>query len=174
MSNNEKIAFLDLASLHQELEPELLPVFQKVMRTAGFVGGPMVEEFERDFAKFCDAAHCVGLASGTDAVRFALMAAGVQPGDVVITVPHTFIATTEAISQAGARLDFVDIDERTYNMDPAEAEGVSGAGMLSRSRNRAGRIIASGEPRLPPLCRCIFTGNARTWIPFWNWRGCIS
>jgi dTDP-4-amino-4,6-dideoxygalactose transaminase len=118
MSNNEKIAFLDLASLHQELEPELLPVFQKVMRTAGFVGGPMVEEFERDFAKYCDAAHCVGLASGTDAVRFALMAAGVQPGDVVITVPHTFIATTEAISQAGARLDFVDIDERTYNMDP--------------------------------------------------------
>ena len=118
MSNNEKIAFLDLASLHQELEPELLPVFQKVMRTAGFVGGPMVEEFERDFAKYCDAAHCVGLASGTDAVRFALTAAGVQPGDVVITVPHTFIATTEAISQAGARLDFVDIDERTYNMDP--------------------------------------------------------
>lgn len=118
MSNNEKIAFLDLASLHQELEPELLPVFQKVMRTAGFVGGPMVEEFEREFAKYCDAAHCVGLASGTDAVRFALMAAGVQPGEVVITVPHTFIATTEAISQAGARLDFVDIDERTFNMDP--------------------------------------------------------
>jgi len=78
----------------------------------------MVEEFERGFASFCETRQCVGLASGTDAVRFALMAAGVQPGDIVITVPHTFIATTEAITQAGARADFVDVDERTYCMDP--------------------------------------------------------
>jgi dTDP-4-amino-4,6-dideoxygalactose transaminase len=120
MSNNEKIPFLDLVSLHEELESELVPVFQKVLRTAGFVGGPMVEDFEREFAAFCDAKYCVGLASGTDAVRFALMAAGVQPGDLVITVAHTFIATTEGISQAGARPDFVDIDERTYCMDPVK------------------------------------------------------
>jgi dTDP-4-amino-4,6-dideoxygalactose transaminase len=120
MTSNGKIAFLDLATLHQELEAELVPIFQKALRSAGFVGGPMVEEFEREFASFTDSAHCVGLASGTDAVRFALMAAGVKPGDVVITVPHTFIATTEAISQAGARPDFVDIDERTYSMDPAK------------------------------------------------------
>jgi dTDP-4-amino-4,6-dideoxygalactose transaminase len=118
MPSNEKIPFLDLVTPHVELEAELLAVCQKVLRTAGFVGGPMVEEFERDFAKFCDAKHCVGLASGTDAVRFALMAAGVQPGDTVVTVPHTFIATTEAISQAGAHIGFVDIDERTYCMDP--------------------------------------------------------
>jgi dTDP-4-amino-4,6-dideoxygalactose transaminase len=111
-----------LVSLHEELEAELVPVFQKALRTAGFVGGPMVEEFEREFARFCDASHCVGLASGTDAVRFALMAAGVQPGDIVLTVPHTFIATTEAISQTGARLDFVDIDERTYCMDPTKLQ----------------------------------------------------
>jgi dTDP-4-amino-4,6-dideoxygalactose transaminase len=117
-SNNEKIPFLDLVTLHEELESDLVPVFQKVLRTAGFVGGPMVEEFEREFAHFCDVAHCVALASGTDAVRFALMAAGVQPGDVVLTVPHTFIATTEGISQAGARPDFVDIEETTYCMDP--------------------------------------------------------
>jgi dTDP-4-amino-4,6-dideoxygalactose transaminase len=122
MSNNEKIPFLDLASLHQELESELVPVFQRVLRTAGFVGGPMVDEFEREFAEFCDASHCVGVASGTDAVRFALMAAGVQPGDIVVTVPHTFIATTEAISQTGARPDFVDIDERTYCMDPQKLQ----------------------------------------------------
>src|ERR1700735_2385070 len=120
MTSNGKIAFLDLATLHQELEAELAPIFQKALRTAGFVGGPMVEEFEREFAAFTDAAHCVGLASGTDAVRFALMAAGVQAGDTVITVPHTFIATTEAITQAGARIAFVDIDERTYAMDPAK------------------------------------------------------
>jgi dTDP-4-amino-4,6-dideoxygalactose transaminase len=118
MPSEEKIPFLDLVTPHVELEAELLAVCQKVFRSAGFVGGPMVEEFEREFAKYCDSAYCVGLASGTDAVRFALMAAGVQQGDTVVTVPHTFIATTEAISQAGARIEFVDIEERTYNMDP--------------------------------------------------------
>jgi dTDP-4-amino-4,6-dideoxygalactose transaminase len=119
MSLTEKIPFLDLVTPHKQLEPELTDVFQKVLHTAGFVGGPMVENFENEFAAFCDAKYCVGVANGTDAVRFALMAAGVQPGDIVVTVPHTFIATTEAISQAGARPDFVDIDERTYSMDVA-------------------------------------------------------
>jgi len=122
MLENQQIPFLDLVGLHQELEKELVPIFQKALRTAGFIGGPMVEEFERDFARFCDAAHCVGVASGTDAVRFALMAAGVQPGDVVVTVPHTFIATTEAITQSGAQTDFVDVDERTYCLDPAKLQ----------------------------------------------------
>src|SRR6202790_3143996 len=122
MSNNSKIAFLDLISPHEELKSELVAVFQQALGTAGFIGGPMVEEFEREFACFCDAAHCIGVASGTDAVRFALMAAGVQPGDIVITVPHTFIATAEAITQAGARPDFVDIDERTYCLDPAKLQ----------------------------------------------------
>jgi dTDP-4-amino-4,6-dideoxygalactose transaminase len=122
ISNNGKIPFLDLVTLHEELEAELVPVFQKVLRTAGFVGGPMVEDFEREFAAFTGATHCVGLASGTDAVRFALMAAGVQPGDIVLTVPHTFIATTEGISQAGARPDFVDIEETTYCMDPLKLQ----------------------------------------------------
>jgi dTDP-4-amino-4,6-dideoxygalactose transaminase len=122
MTNEGNIPFLDLVNLHKELEPELIPVFQKVLHTAGFVGGPMVDEFEREFAKYCDTKYCVGVASGTDAVRFALMAAGVQSGDIVVTVPHTFIATTEAISQAGARPDFVDIDERTYSMDPIKLQ----------------------------------------------------
>jgi dTDP-4-amino-4,6-dideoxygalactose transaminase len=118
MSNNEQIPFLDLVTLHQELESELVEVFRKSLKDAAFVGGPAVAEFEKEFASFCGSSHCVGVASGTDAVRFALTAAGVKPGDVVVTVPHTFIATTEAISQAGARPDFVDIDERTYCMDP--------------------------------------------------------
>jgi len=122
MSDNRNIPFLDLVSLHNELENDLLPVFQKVLKTAGFIGGPMVDQFEREFGSFCDMAHCIGVASGTDAVRFALMAAGVRPGDVVVTVPHTFIATTEAISQAGARPDFVDIDERTHGMDPIKLQ----------------------------------------------------
>jgi len=112
------IPFLDLASPHRELKEELCAVFESALQTAGFVGGPVVDEFERDFAKFCDSAYCVGVGSGTDALRFALIAAGIQQGEVVITVPNTFIATTEAISQAGAHPVFVDIDERTYNMDP--------------------------------------------------------
>src|SRR5216684_8743347 len=120
MSTTEQIPFLDLIALHKELEDELLATLRNTLRVGGFVGGPKVEEFERDFAKFCDTSYCVGVASGTDAVRFALTAAGVKPGDIVVTVPHTFIATTEAISQAGARPDFVDIDERTYCMDPVK------------------------------------------------------
>jgi dTDP-4-amino-4,6-dideoxygalactose transaminase len=122
MLSNEPIPFLDLVTPHVQLEEELLAVCQKVFRTAGFIGGPMVEEFEREFAKHCDTTYCVGLANGTDAVRFALMAAGIQPGDTVVTVSHTFIATTEAISQCGAHIRFVDIDERTYCMDPVKLQ----------------------------------------------------
>jgi dTDP-4-amino-4,6-dideoxygalactose transaminase len=118
MTQNVIIPFVDLATLHRELEPELTAVFKRVIESAGFIGGPEVEGFEREFAQFCDVEFTVGVSNGTDALRFALMAAGVQPGDIVLTVPHTFIATTEAISQAGAHPDFVDIDRRTYNMDP--------------------------------------------------------
>jgi dTDP-4-amino-4,6-dideoxygalactose transaminase len=118
----QKIPFLDLVTMHTELEPQLTAIFQSVLRTAGFVGGPLVEQFEQEFARACESKYCVGLSSGTDAVRFALMAAGVQSGDIVVTVPHTFIATTEAIAQAGARIAFVDIDERTYCMNPAKLE----------------------------------------------------
>ncbi len=118
MSANGKIPFLDLLTPHRELGAELVGVFNAALSTAGFVGGPMVEEFEREFAAFCDAAKCVGVGSGTDALRFALVAAGVKPGDTVLTVPNTFIATTETISQVGARFDFVEVDDRTYTMDP--------------------------------------------------------
>ena len=118
MNDECRIPFLDLATPHIELEQQLTEVFQRALRTAGFIGGPMVEQFEHDFAEFCGTKYCVGVSSGTDALRFALMGAGVKSGDVVVTVPHTFIATTEAISQTCAEPRFVDIDERTYNMDP--------------------------------------------------------
>ena len=118
MSRDGHIPFVELVAPHHELEQELVTVFRTALHTAGFVGGPMVEEFERDFAQFCETDFCIGVSSGTDALRFALIAAGVQPGDIVITVPLTFIATAEAISQAGARPDFVDIDMRTYTMGP--------------------------------------------------------
>jgi dTDP-4-amino-4,6-dideoxygalactose transaminase len=114
------IPFLDLVTPHRELKDELVAVFEQALGTAGFIGGPMVAGFEQDFGRFCGTRYCVGVGSGTDAVRFALTAAGVKQGDVVVTVPNTFIATAEAITQAGATPDFVDVDERTYNMDPEQ------------------------------------------------------
>lgn len=117
MNSAPHVPFLDLVTPHQELGNELVEVFRTTLNTAGFIGGPMVEEFERDFAGFCDTSYCVGVSNGTDALTMALMAAGVQPGDAVITVPNTFIATVEAISHAGGAPKFVDVDERTYNMD---------------------------------------------------------
>jgi dTDP-4-amino-4,6-dideoxygalactose transaminase len=122
MSFHSNVPFLDLLAPHLELEQELTEVFQEALRTARFVGGTVVEDFEKAFATFCDTKYAVGVNSGTDALRFALMACGVKSGDVVITVPNTFIATTEAITQAGAWPEFIDVDERTYNMDPAKLE----------------------------------------------------
>jgi len=150
-SSANSIPFLDLVTPHVELEQELTEVFQKALRTAGFIGGPMVEDFEKAFAAFCEASYSVAISSGTDALRFALMACGVKSGDVVVTVPHTFIATTEAISQSGASPEFVDIDEQTYNMDPAKLAvylekqcTVNGAGaLISR---RSGRPVTAIVP----------------------------
>src|SRR4030042_1697282 len=116
------IPFLDLKTQFREIEHEVLPMVKEAMENAAFIGGPQVSGFETEFAAFCDSKYCVGVNSGTDALRFALMAAGVGPGDEVITVPHTFIATTEAISQVGAKPVFVDIDPKTYNMDPDKLE----------------------------------------------------
>ena len=120
MNGHDAIPFLDLVAPHVELERELTEMFKRVLHTASFIGGPLVEQFERSFADFCGVDYCVGASNGTDALRFALMAAGVKAGDIAITVPNTFIATVEAISQVGAEPRFVDIDERTYNMDPAK------------------------------------------------------
>ena len=148
MSNHASVPFLDLVTPHVELEQELTAVFQKALRTAGFIGGSMVEEFEKAFAEFCDTKYSAAVNSGTDALRFALMAGGVKTGDVVVTVPNTFIATTEAISQAGALPEFVDIDEQTYNMDPVKLKAylehqctVDASGKLI-SRRSGGRVTA--------------------------------
>jgi len=128
-----------------------MAVVKKALRTAGFIGGPMVEEFERDFARFCGVRYCVGVNSGTDALRFALMAAGVKPGDTVVTVPNTFIATTEAISQAGARPEFVDIDPRTFNMDPAKLVEYLATRCDWDGKTR--RLRKAGDGRCPPIDR---------------------
>lgn len=143
--SNQNIPFLDLVTPHRQLEEELVAVFRSVITSAGFIGGPMVSGFEAEFAKFCDTAHSVAVNSGTDALRFALTAAGVKPGDVAITVPHTFIATTEAISQAGASPEFVDINEQTYTMDPVQLRDYL---ENKCTKDASGRLISkrSGKP----------------------------
>jgi len=116
------IPFLDLKTQYAQIKEELAPVLEGIMANGAFIGGPEVAAFETEFAAFCGAGHCVGLNSGTDALRFALMAAGIGPGDEVITVPHTFIATTEAISQAGAAPVFVDIEPESCTLDTARLQ----------------------------------------------------
>jgi dTDP-4-amino-4,6-dideoxygalactose transaminase/acetyltransferase-like isoleucine patch superfamily enzyme len=141
----DTVPFLDLIAPHLELERELVGAFRQGLRTANFIGGPAVSEFEEGFAVISDTAHAIAVSSGTDALRFAIMACGIEAGDVVVTVPNTFIATAEAISQARAIPEFVDIDEHTFNMS---------AQMLERFlekqcvRNSAGKLISlrSGRP----------------------------
>ncbi len=116
------VPFLDLKAQYKQIESEVLPMITNAMANAAFIGGEQVTNFESEFAAFCDSKYCVGVNSGTDALRFALMAIGVGQGDEVITVPHTFIATTEAISQVGAKPVFVDILPDTCNMDPSKIE----------------------------------------------------
>jgi dTDP-4-amino-4,6-dideoxygalactose transaminase len=144
MSMNNSISFLDLITPHVELEQELTHVFRRALLTANFIGGPMVEEFEEAFAAFCQTRQAIAVSSGTDALRFALMAGGVRTGDVVVTVPHTFIATTEAISQAGALPEFVDIEEGTYNMSAEMLRAFLENGCI---RDKAGKLISRRSQR---------------------------
>ncbi|OQX89070.1 erythromycin biosynthesis sensory transduction protein eryC1 [candidate division KSB1 bacterium 4484_87] len=112
-----QIPFLNLKPQHQMLKDQIMDIVSEAIDNTAFVGGKNVNGFEEDFARFCGTSHAIAVNSGTDALRFALLAAGLQPGDEVITTPNTFIATTEAISQAGGKIVFVDIDERTDNID---------------------------------------------------------
>src|ERR1700733_6909470 len=154
ISNNGKIPFLDLVTLHEELEAELLTVFQKVLRTAGFVGGPMVEDFEREFAAFTGATHCVGLASGTDAVRFALMGAGGRPRE-------SARRARDRISWTSKRPPTAWIPRSCRNISRRNAIWiVKPAGLTTGNRAR----------RSPRSFRCIFTGRLRTWIRSSIWR----
>ena len=116
MMSGKGVPFVDLITPHVELQDELLDAAKRILTSAMFIGGPAVEQFEEDFAAFSGSKYCVGVASGTDALRFALMAAGIGKGDIVVTVPNTFVATIEAIIQVGAIPRFVDIDPRTFNM----------------------------------------------------------
>jgi dTDP-4-amino-4,6-dideoxygalactose transaminase len=114
-----QIPFLDLRAQNEPLRAEILTAISEVIDKSAFAGGPYVTAFEQDFAAFCSARHSIGLGSGTEAIWLVLLALGIGPGDEVITVPSTFMATAEAITYTGATPVFVDIEEQTYTMDPA-------------------------------------------------------
>ena len=113
-----RVPFLDLKAQYESIRDEIAEALQQVLDNTAFAGGPFVESFEKDFASFCACEHAIGVGSGTTALWIALSGLGIGPGDEVITVPNTFIATAEAISFCGATPVFVDVDERTYNMNP--------------------------------------------------------
>ena len=113
-----QVPFLDLKSHHAPMLTEINGAIRDVIESNAFAGGPFVDRFEEDFAAYCNSSYAIGLGSGTEALWLTLMALGVGPGDEVITVPNTFMATAEAISYCGARPVFVDVDERTYTLDP--------------------------------------------------------
>lgn len=116
------VPLLDLRAQYDEIRREIEPVIRQVIEDQAFILGPAVASFEQDVASYCQAAHAVGVSSGTDALLLALMALDIGPGDEVITSPYTFFATAGSISRSGARPVFVDIDPNTYNIDVAKIE----------------------------------------------------
>jgi dTDP-4-amino-4,6-dideoxygalactose transaminase len=119
---NVRVPYLDLKAQYQSIKPEIDAAIARVLESGQFVLGPEVAAFEQEFATYCGAAECIALNSGTSALHLALLAAGVRPGDEVITVPFTFVASVAAVIYAGARPVLVDIDPRSFNMDPAAIE----------------------------------------------------
>jgi len=117
-----RVPFLDLRAQHDPIRAELQAAINEVIDNSSFAGGPFVARFEDEFAAFCQTSHAIGVGNGTDALWLALLARGIGPGDEVITVPNSFMATAEAISYCGATPVFVDVDENTYTLDPARLE----------------------------------------------------
>jgi len=113
-----KLPLIDLKAQYATIKPEIDAAIQQVLDSAAFINGPDVSAFEAEFAQFCEVNHAIGVASGTAALQLALLAFDIEAGDEVITVAHTFCATAEAIAHVGARPVFVDIDPRTYTIDP--------------------------------------------------------
>ena len=118
----KKIDFIDLKAQQQRIRASLEQRIKKVMDHGAYIMGPEIMELESQLAKYVGVNHCVVCGSGTDALLMPLMAYGIKPGDVIFTSPFTFIATAEVVALLGATTVFVDIDPRTYNMDPGKLE----------------------------------------------------
>jgi dTDP-4-amino-4,6-dideoxygalactose transaminase len=119
-----KVNFVDLKAQYQSIKPEIDSAIQDVISNTAFILGKAVADFEEKFAKYCRVKYSLGINSGTSALIMAMKALGIGEGDEVITTPNTFIATAEAISYAGATPVFVDIEEKSYNLDPARLQKV--------------------------------------------------
>ena len=119
---NVKVPYLDLKAQYQSIKTEIDAAIHGVLESCQFVLGSEVAAFERDFAAYCGTTECIALNSGTSALHLALLAAGIAPGDEVITTPFTFVASVAAILYAGARPVLVDIDPRSFTIDPAHIE----------------------------------------------------
>jgi len=122
LNTTMNIPLVDLKAQYDSIKHEIDPAIAAVIAQTAFVGGPFVKDFEEAFARYCGVERCVGLANGTDALFIALKALGVGPGDEVITVANSFIATSEAIKMAGAQVVFVDINPTTYTIDVERIE----------------------------------------------------
>jgi dTDP-4-amino-4,6-dideoxygalactose transaminase len=120
------VGFLELGHVHEDVKTQILEDISRLIDTNAFTNGPQVREFEEAFAEWCGSRTCVGLASGLDALRLALLAAGIEPGDEVIVPANTFIATFEAVTQAGGRPVPVDVGESDYNLDLGAVEAAIG------------------------------------------------
>jgi dTDP-4-amino-4,6-dideoxygalactose transaminase len=116
------IPLVDLKAQYESIKNEIDDAIRRVIKSTQFILGPENEALESEIASYCGTKYAIGVASGTDALRLALLACGIKPGDRVITTPFTFFATTEAITQCGAIPVFVDIDPKTYNIDPQKVE----------------------------------------------------
>lgn len=116
------IPFVDLKAQYDSIKEEIDEAIQSVLNSTSFIMGEELMKFEEEFAQFCEVKHAIGVANGSDALILALIACGIGEKDEVITVPHTFIATTEAITHVGGKIVFVDIDPKTYNIDVSKIE----------------------------------------------------
>jgi len=123
-STGVEVPFLDLKAQYDSIKAEVNAAVSRVLETSQFILGPEVADLEREFATYCGAAHGIAVNSGTSALHLAFLAAGIGPGDEVITTPHTFVATVAAIRYTGARPVFADIDPVSFTLDPEEAEKV--------------------------------------------------
>jgi dTDP-4-amino-4,6-dideoxygalactose transaminase len=155
-----KVPFLDLKAQYLSMKDEIHTAIQQVLDATAFAGGPFVAQFEKEFASFCGCREGIGLGSGTEALWLCLLALGIGPGEEVITVPNSFIATAEAITLCGATPGFVDVDPRTYTLDPKKLEeylkkrvpgaGRRGQGKTYSGQRSAGKRQLGGSGLQPP------------------------
>ncbi|MHC4179028.1 MAG: aminotransferase class I/II-fold pyridoxal phosphate-dependent enzyme [Planctomycetota bacterium] len=147
MQSTMNIPLVDLVAQYEQLRDEVLPAMEEVLSRAHFVLGEEVELFEDEFAAFCEADHCIGVASGTDALHLALRALDVGPGDEVITAANTFAATAFAVLHTGASPVFVDVTRRDHNID---------VGLIERAITERTKVIVPRRRRRRGHQRCGF------------------